>query len=150
MAYLRNKKTLKLDFFSTKVWASRHIKRTSALFSFETVKKVYDLHLRLWLMLETRVRCTAFVAHRSYQRGEKFLRWAWNYKFTSLLREIQQAGASETAGKSVTPCFTLVSGYKRLDTMSYFIFTNFYTEIKPQENVSHDMNSPTFTLYTQP
>ena len=150
MAYLRNKKTLKLDFFSTKVWASRHIKRTSPLFSFETVRKIYDFHFRLWLMLETRVRCTAFVARRSYQRGEKFLRWAWNHKFTSLLGEIQQAGASETAGKSVTPCFTLVSDYKRLDAMLYFIITNFHTKLKLQENVSHDMNSPTFTLYTQP
>jgi len=149
MAYLRNKKTLKLDIFSTKVWASRHIKRTSSLFSFETVQKIYDLHLRLWLMLEKRVRCTEFVARRSHQR-EKFLRWAWNYKFTLLLGEIRQAGASETAGKRVTPCFTLVSDYKRLDTMSYFIITNFHTELKPQENVSHDMNSLTFTLYTQP
>jgi len=42
-------------------------------------------------------------------------------KFTLLLGEIQQAGASETAGKSVTPCFTLVSDYKRLDTRSYCI-----------------------------
>jgi len=150
MAYLRNNETSKLDFFSTKVWASRHIKRTSPLFSFETVQKIYDLHLRLWLMLETRERCTAFVARRSYQRGETFLRWAWNYKFASILGEIQRVGASETAGKSVTPCFTFVSDYKRLDTMSYFIITSFHTELKAQENVSHDMNSPTFTLYTQP
>jgi len=69
-------------------------------------------------------------------------------KFTSLLDEIQQAGASETAGKSVTPCFTLASDYKQLDTRSYFIITNFHTEIKPQENVNHDMNSPTATLHT--
>jgi len=39
MAYLRNKKTFKLDFFSTEVRASRHIKRTSPLFSFKTVQK---------------------------------------------------------------------------------------------------------------
>ena len=71
-------------------------------------------------------------------------------KFTSLLGEMQQAGASETAGKSVTPCFTLVNDYKRLDTRSYFIITNFHTELKPQKNVSHDMNSSTFTLCTQP
>ena len=45
-------------------------------------------------------------------------------------------------------CFTLVSDYKQLDTRSYFIITNFHTELKPQENISHDMNSPTFTLYT--
>jgi len=44
----------------------------------------------------------------------------------------------------------LVSDYKQLDTRSYFIITNFHTELKPQENISHDMNSPTFTLYTQP
>ena len=99
-------------------------------------------------MLETRVRCTAFVAHQSYQSGEKILQLAWNYKFTSLLGEIQQAGELERAGKSVTSCFALVSDYKRLDTRSYFIITNFHTELKPQENVSHDMNPPTFTLYT--
>jgi len=51
-------------------------------------------------------------------------------------------------GKVVTPCFTLVSDYKQLDTRSYFIITNFHTELKPQENVSHHMNSPTFTLCT--
>jgi len=49
-------------------------------------------------------------------------------KFTSLLDDIQQAGASERAGKSVTSCFTLVSDYKRLDPRSYFIITNFHTE----------------------
>jgi len=42
----------------------------------------------------------------------------------------------------------LVSEYKQLDTRSYFIITNFHTELKLQENISHDMNSPTFTLYT--
>jgi len=70
---------------------------------------MYDLRLRLRLMLETRARCTAFAARQSYKRGEKFLRRAWNYEFTSLLGDIQQAGASETAGESVAPCFTLVT-----------------------------------------
>ena len=51
-------------------------------------------------------------------------------------------------GKVVTPCFTLVSDYKQLDTKSYFIITNFHTELKRQENISNDINSPTFTLYT--
>ena len=51
-------------------------------------------------------------------------------------------------GKVVTPCFTLVSDYKQLDTRSYFITTNFHTKLKPQENISHDMTSPTFTLCT--
>jgi len=41
-----------------------------------------------------------------------------------------------------------VSNYKRLYTSSYFIITNFHTELKPQVNVSHYMNSPTFALYT--
>ena len=89
------------------------------------MQKIYDLHLVLWLMLETRVRCTTIVApgireERNFCDGLEIM-------FTSLLGEIQQAGASETAGKSVTPCFTLVSDYKRLDTMSYFIITNFHT-----------------------
>ena len=60
----------------------------------------------------------------------EILRWAWNYKFKSLLRDIQQAGASKTAGESVIPCFTLVTDYKRLDTRLYFIITNFHTEPK--------------------
>jgi len=51
-------------------------------------------------------------------------------------------------GKVVTPCFTLVSDYKQLDTRSYFIITNFHTELKRQENISRDMNSPTVTPYT--
>jgi len=71
-------------------------------------------------MLETRVRCTAFVARQRYQSGENVCD-GLEIKLTSLSGEIQQAGASETAGKNVTPCFTLVSDYKRLDTRSYFI-----------------------------
>ena len=70
--------------------------------------------------------------------------------FASLLGEIQQTGHQKQLGEVVTPCFTLVSDYKQLDTRSYFIITNFHTELKPQENISHDMNYPTFTLYTQP
>jgi len=50
-------------------------------------------------------------------------------------------------GKVVTPCFTLVSDYKQLDARSYFIITDFHKELKRQENISHDMNSPTLTLY---
>jgi len=38
-------------------------------------------------------------------------------KFTSPLGQIQQAGVSEKAEKTVTPCFTLISDYKRLDTI---------------------------------
>jgi len=53
-------------------------------------------------------------------------------------------------GKGLYRCFTLVNDYKWLDIRSYFIITNFHTELKPQKNVSHDMNSPTFTLCTQP
>jgi len=41
----------------------------------------------------------------------------------------------------------ITSGYIRL----YFIITKFHTELQPQVNVSHDMNSLVFTiLYTQP
>jgi len=71
-------------------------------------------------------------------------------KSISPLGWIQQAGASETATKSATPCFTVlsVSDYKSLGTSLYFISSNFYTELKPQVNVSHDTNSPVFTLYT--
>jgi len=40
------------------------------------------------------------------------------------------------------------SDYKRLDTSLCFIITNVHTELKPQANVSHGMNSPAFTLHT--
>jgi len=71
-------------------------------------------------------------------------------KFISPLGWIQQAGASETAAKSATSCFTVlsVSDHKSLGRSLYFISTNFHTELKPQVNVSHNMNSPVFTLYT--
>ena len=39
-----------------------------------------------------------------------------------------------------------VSGYKHLDTTLYFIITNLHTELKPQVNASHDMNSLAFTM----
>jgi len=42
-----------------------------------------------------------------------------------------------------------VSDHKRLDTSLYFIIICFHTELKPQLSIIHDMNSPTFTLYTQ-
>jgi len=65
-------------------------------------------------------------------------------KFTSPFGEIKQAGASETAEKSVTPCF-----YLWLDTNLYFIITYFHTELfKPQVKFRHDMSVPTFTLCT--
>jgi len=35
-----------------------------------------------------------------------------------------------------------------LDTSLYFIIANFHTKLNPQVNVSHDMNSPVFALYT--
>ena len=52
-------------------------------------------------------------------------------KFISPLGWIQQAGASETAAKSATPCFTVlsVSDSKSLGTSLYFISTNFHTEL---------------------
>ena len=37
-----------------------------------------------------------------------------------------------------------VSDYKWLDKSFYFIITNFHTELKHQENVSHYINSPAF------
>jgi len=59
---------------------------------------------------------------------------------------ILQTGASETAAKSVTPCFTLVSDYTHIDTSSYLIITNLHTELKPQVHASHDINSLAFTM----
>jgi len=41
-----------------------------------------------------------------------------------------------------------VSDYKRLDKSLYLIITNVHTELKPQAEVSNDMNSPAFALYT--
>jgi len=44
-------------------------------------------------------------------------------KFASPSDGIQQAGAPETAAKSVTPCLLSVSDYKRVYTSLYFIIT---------------------------
>jgi len=66
MTYLRNKKDFETGFLlNGSLIFKGYIRRTSPLFSFETVQKIYDLHLRLRFMLETRVRCTAFVARQS-------------------------------------------------------------------------------------
>jgi len=40
-----------------------------------------------------------------------------------------------------------VSGRKQINKK---IITNIHTELKPQENVSHNMSSPAFTVYPQP
>jgi len=45
-------------------------------------------------------------------------------------------------GKASILVLLLASDYKRLDTSSYFSPPH-----GPQENVSHDMNSPTLPLY---
>jgi len=68
-------------------------------------------------------------------------------KSTSPLSWIQQAGAPETAAESATPCLTSVSDCKRLDR-SLPSIANFRTGLKPQVNISQDMNSPAFTQYT--
>ena len=72
-------------------------------------------------------------------------------KLTSPLDRIQQAGATGTAVKSVTPCFCLrlvtTCGY-RIDASIYFTITNFHTELNSQEKVIHDMNSMTLKPYT--
>jgi len=63
-------------------------------------------------------------------------------KFTSPFGEIKQAGASETAAKSVTPCF-----YLSLDTSWYFIITYFHTELKSQVKLRHDEFSSIYTVH---
>ena len=52
-------------------------------------------------------------------------------KFASPSDGIQQAGAPETAAKSVRLILVLlsVSDYKRVDTSLYFTITNFHTEL---------------------
>jgi len=39
-----------------------------------------------------------------------------------------------------------VRDYKHLDTSLYFIITNLHTELKPQVNASHDMESLALTM----
>jgi len=66
MAYLRNKKDFETGFLLKRSLSFKgYIRRTSTLFSFETVQKIYDLHLRLRFMMDTRVTFTAFVARQS-------------------------------------------------------------------------------------
>jgi len=54
-------------------------------------------------MLQLRAKYTVFVACQLYQKN---FCDGLEMKFTSPLGVIQQAGAPETAAKSVTPCFT--------------------------------------------
>jgi len=87
-----------------------------------------------------------FVARQNYQRGI----FAMGLKLS--LHHHQVRFSKLVHQKQLRNVLLLVLLWlviaKRLDTRSYFIITNFYTELKPQENVNHDMNSPTFTLYT--
>ena len=75
--------------------------------------------------------------------GWKLRLHLYQVRFSKLVHQKQ-------LGKGLYRCFTLVNDYKWLDIRQYFIITNFHTELKPQKNVSHDMNSPTFTLCAQP
>ena len=59
--------------------------------------------LKLWLMLQSRAKYTVFIACQSYQTN---FCDGLEMKLTPPLDGIQQAGATETAAKSVTPCFT--------------------------------------------
>jgi len=69
--------------------------------------------------------------------------------FTSPLGGIQQAGAPETGAKRVTPCFYL--GLVTASTQIQVCIPLSPTSTPlPQVKVSHDMNSPAFTPYTQP
>jgi len=70
-------------------------------------------------------------------------------KFTSPLGDIQQAGTPGTPAKSLLFVLLLVCDCKHLDTSLYFIITNLHTELKPQVNASHDMNSLAFGLVTE-
>ena len=140
------KKTLKLDGFFVKIWASRHIKCMSQPYSRVwflncTNTKIYDIHLRLRLTLPTRISyicSTAVLSVRNFCDSLEM-------KLTSPLGGIQQAGVPETAAKCYFLFSFAVSDYKQLDTSFYFIITNFHTEFKSQVRVSHDMNSPTLS-----
>ena len=48
--------------------------------------------------------------------------------------------------KALLLLFLSVSDYKHLDASLYFIITNLHTDLKPQVNASHDMNSLEFTM----
>jgi len=54
-------------------------------------------------MLQSRAEYTAFIACQSYQRN---FCDGLEMKVASPLGGIQQAGAAEAAGKSISPCFT--------------------------------------------
>jgi len=57
----------------------------------------------------------------------------------SFARCIEQPAALLCICDVIVPCVLAVSDYK-LDTSLYFIITNFPMEIKPQVQVSYEMN----------
>ena len=83
---------------------------------------------------------TAELSERNFRNG-------FEMKLTSPLCGTQQTGVLETAAKSVTSFLLAVNDCKRLDASLYFIITNLHTELKPQMQVGHDMNSITLTLH---
>jgi len=99
-------------------------------------------------MLQTRLGYTVFAAlvRQRYQRG--ILRWSSNEVYITIRWDTANRYARNSCGKRYSLFLLAVGDYKRLDTSLYFITTNFHTELKPQVKVSHDTNSPAFTLCT--
>jgi len=86
-----------------------------------TKTKIYDVHLRLRLILQTRVTYAVFVARQGYQRS---FCDGLEMKFTSTLGWIQQLVRRKKLRKALPFAILSVSDCKRLDTSLYFIITN--------------------------
>jgi len=71
MAFLHNEKELETGLLLSQNLSFKAYKTyiTAICFLNCTKTKLYDVHLRLRLMLQTRIRYAVFVARQSYQRG---------------------------------------------------------------------------------
>ena len=96
------KKTLKLNRFSAKFWASRHKMYITAIFMHVVLEqyknKIYDTDFKATLTLETR---NVYICKTHCYERETCD--SLEMKLTKILDGIQQDGAAITAAKSVTP-----------------------------------------------
>jgi len=110
-----------------------------------TKAKICDVRLKLRLMLQSRAKYTVLVACQLDQRG--ILRWSWNEVYIT----IRWDAASWCARNSCEKCYSLFC-FRLLITSAYIqvcisLSPTFTRSLNIE--VSHGMNFPAFTLYTQ-
>jgi len=108
----------------------RHIKRTSPPYFKNCTKiKIYIVHLRLRLMLQTRISCSS--TYSTPAISERFLRWFSNEVYITITWDAASWCARNSSENRYFLYLPAVRDYKRLDTSWCFIITNFHIELKP-------------------